>query len=36
MSDLIMSYQAVSDLVYASLFEYNFGNKLKNKNFKFY
>ena len=36
MSDLIMSCQTVSDFVKALLFEYNFGNKLRNTNFRFY
>ena len=36
MSDLIMSCQRVSELIYASFFELNFDNKLRNTNFKFY
>ena len=36
MPDLIMSCQPVSDLVEASLSEWNFGNKLTNTIFKFY
>ena len=34
MSDLNMSRERVSDLVYASMCELNFGNKLRNTNFK--
>ena len=36
MLDLIMSCKTVSNLVYASLFEQNFVNKLGKTNFKFY
>ena len=34
MSDLNMSFQTLSDLVEASLFEFNFDNKLRNTNFR--
>ena len=33
MSDFIISCQTVCDLTYALLFEQNFDNKLRNKNF---
>ena len=36
MSGLVMSFQTVSDLVEASFFEYNIGNKWRNTSFKFY
>ena len=35
-SDLIMYCQKVSDLFQALLFEYNFEDMLRNRNFKFY
>ena len=36
MSDLYMSFQTVPDLVEALLFVLNFGNKLRNTNFKLF
>ena len=36
MPDLIMPCETVSDLVYTSLFDSNFGNKFRNNNFKFH
>ena len=36
MSDLIVPCETVSNLVYTSLFDSNFGNKFRNNNFKFH
>ena len=36
MPELILPCETVSDLVYTSLFDSNFGNKFRNNNFKFH